>query len=1129
MKRATGFLVLFFFVLSMILAGCAANEPTALQSGPTAVQSGAATAAAQAVAFNKAEVDLSVSSERLVFGESDNPNREYVRPGRKLSLQAKVEKREEDATAGGRVEFTIEGDVVDSVPFYMDEGEDSVIVKTNTILPVGPYLSLSEGEQTPLHFEARVLPDNLSEDINEANNTESMDKNVQGADFSGNDIIAATKIVSLKTDGDLGENIAQPGDSIAIRTEYRSVEGGGQTRLLLYVDGQMVMNNHSSLSKSSSNNNTFIYYVPWNASGSLTIRAQMEDGTNTTIEIPIAEFDFEIRSQGISWEYGSSTAAGKRLSIICRISKNSDISFRHAQALRVMFFVNGVASEPIDVWSELTQPPHMTEVYYAYTIPENCTWPLQVTAVVDPGGLYGEITTINNMASMVIPQTPEGGDAPDLSVSAENIWACPGEIVPGTEIQLFAAVYNASSEQVLSERVKFFIDGVQIDPSNELHSNVIGGGQYRIFQKKWRVPDDLSADPVFAVEVAPGSNGQDAEPSDNYAETTLEIARPDLSIENLSVMGTKGGDLYSMCPALACFTLRNAGAAPVSGAEIALALEGTLSETITVDIHAFGTTEVQIPFTLPQVADESPPAAEITALSGKVYPVLPTVTVHLTVTVDPDNEMAENSEDNNAAGEDLTVGAPPSQGVVYVHTEYIYGADIEGASVSITAGGKTASADTNSFGNCTFQNVPFGAYEVSAVRSGYNPVQSQEETLYEGNGYDYATIVMDDYSFVTGRVTGGGSGLEDVSIVLDGTALYTRTDVSGNYTLKVPAGPLLLKVRKLGYGMQDISMTMAKGETITRDIPMNPTNLANVYGKVSGTQGEPLAGMNVEAVGADGSVIISTTTDADGNYSMDVPTSAPEVWDIKIRASGQGLSATISTYLYQGLQTACYISFEPVDDSGAAGETLSSIRCRVTPWANCQKFPGIGSADDFEADAVYGMFGLDAFVMANDSVITDFDLTIEPDFWLQGGVESTFSPLDVFDLGPITGAALDVVGMVIPLEVPLAVTFHSEARTKVWIKKIVVESDGVEVGEAVYPDTVNQYGYAPNAAVNWNDCRIKIYLKVMPEHDVTNPLAGYHYDRVLVIWDPKEKSTEIQYYTARWDSNLGREVYTDQG
>jgi len=603
MKRASVFIVLVILILSIVLAGCDADETAAQQSGAAATQDGAAETlgAAQTPFFDKAEVDFSIASDRFVFGESENPNREYVRPGRKLSLQAKVAKREEDAAAGGKVEFTIDGDVVDIVPFYMDAGDDDMIVKTNTILPVGPYISLTEGGQAPLHFEARVLPDDLSEDISDANNVKTLDKYVKGVDFTGNDIIAGTRIVSLKTIGDLGENITQPGESITIRTEYRSTAGGGQTRLLLFVDGQMVMNKHSYLSKSSSNLNTFVYYIPWNASGSMTIRAQMEDGSNTTIEIPIAQYDFELRSQGISWEYASSTAAGNRLSIKSRLSKNTAISFGNAQALRVMFIVNGVASEPVDVESQLTQAPNMTEVYYGYTIPENCSWPLQVTVVVDPGGLYEEITTTNNVASTVIPQSPEGETATDLSVSAENIWACPGEIVPEQKVQLFAAVYNASSAQVLTERVKFFIDGVQINLNGELHHNTIGGGQYRIFQVEWRVPENLSADPVFSVEVVPGGSNQDADMSNNHAETTLAIARPDLSIEALSVMSTDGGGLFSARPAIAFFTLRNAGAAPVTGAQIALALNGNVSETITVDIHAYGTAEVQIPFTLPQV------------------------------------------------------------------------------------------------------------------------------------------------------------------------------------------------------------------------------------------------------------------------------------------------------------------------------------------------------------------------------------------------------------------------------------------------------------------------------------------------------------------------------------------------
>ncbi len=77
--------------------------------------------------------------------------------------------------------------------------------------------------------------------------------------------------------------------------------------------------------------------------------------------------------------------------------------------------------------------------------------------------------------------------------------------------------------------------------------------------------------------------------------------------------------------------------------------------------------------------------------------------------------------------------------------------------------------------------------------------------------------------------------------------------------------------------------------------------------------------------------------------------------------------------------------------------------------------------------------------------------------------------------------------------------------TKVWVKKISVISDGKEVGDPVYPDAIGDYAYAPNVQVNWDNCLIKYYLKVEPEHEVTNPAAGYGYDRVLVVWNPKTK------------------------
>jgi hypothetical protein len=76
---------------------------------------------------------------------------------------------------------------------------------------------------------------------------------------------------------------------------------------------------------------------------------------------------------------------------------------------------------------------------------------------------------------------------------------------------------------------------------------------------------------------------------------------------------------------------------------------------------------------------------------------------------------------------------------------------------------------------------------------------------------------------------------------------------------------------------------------------------------------------------------------------------------------------------------------------------------------------------------------------------------------------------------------------------------------------------------------VGDHAYAPNLDVNWNNCRIKYYLKVGPDNNVANPAAGYGMDRVLIEWNPKTKKfTKIGHYVVvGWDEAHAREIYMD--
>lgn len=57
------------------------------------------------------------------------------------------------------------------------------------------------------------------------------------------------------------------------------------------------------------------------------------------------------------------------------------------------------------------------------------------------------------------------------------------------------------------------------------------------------------------------------------------------------------------------------------------------------------------------------------------------------------------------------------------------------------SGNETQMAMTDEYGDCTFLNVPFGAYALTANKSGYREGRSFDEFLYSGNLSDGARFI----------------------------------------------------------------------------------------------------------------------------------------------------------------------------------------------------------------------------------------------------------------------------------------------------------------------------------------------------------------------------------------------------
>lgn len=1129
MKRF--YLLILCFILIILAIGC--TEETHEESPAASIEFQTDTMqddqpdVIQTVSIPKTPVDFSLPSSYLICGESNHTRMGYVRPGQEVTLSARVCKSASSA-AGGWTEFAIDGESVDRVPFFMDASDDYVTVKTSYILPFNKYLYLDEGEQVPLHFEARVLADNISIDENEADNVASLDTFAQGVDLEANDPTADAVIVSLKTISHAMENIAVPGDGLKIHIELLG-GNGKDTRVRVYVNDQMVSNKDCYLHQSNSavTLNGVPYYVPWRASGTLKIRVEMENGRQAKLEIPVATYDYAIRDEDIFWEQPTNIIAGNRVSIKCRIEKDSDIPFAQAtDCTRVIFVVNGIPSEPVEVEGDSRLRPYMSEVYYGYIIPEDCTWPLDIKAVIDPGGLFEEKNEDNNVAITTIPISAEGIDGADLSVSEENMWYYPSVFEPGEEVQLFAAVHNGSSLPASGMTVKFFVDGVQIDPGNALFRGTIGGGQHLVFHEEWTVPDTLTTEPVFTVEIVPGNNQTGEDLTDNSASTELQITRPDISVGDVYVVGLNSGDrLYSNGEAQAFATIYNAGAVSVSSVGLEFYINGTSVGSSSVDLPPFGSREVSVSFTLPDVGDEIPVSDNITGFTGHTELVVGMGSAQLAVTGDPQDTVTESDEENNSAAPvTLEIQTTPSQGLVYVHTREITGASLAGVSVQIASNGKTASALTDSNGECTFQSVPYGPYELSATKSGFNNAYSYDEVLYEYDWCEYTSLYMDDYSYISGRVaTGSGSGLADVAVTIVGTNLKARTNSDGEYSIKAPAGSYNVKYVKAGYGRQQQAVTLQTAQTVTKNIAMFPALCAYVYGYVYDENEEPLPGMRVAVLNDSGGVLGSSTTNSEGYYEFDVGMTADEQ-NIKLTTNGQGRYQEYSTTFHRGAEEHCDFSFRPVATNSATQFSgLSSADYRVAPWVQYHK-----PSDDMEVEVIYGLFGLETFVMVEDSVITHLDLDITPDYWYTADVKGDWSPLDVIAVGEVMEFAASVAGFILPLDLTIEANVFSSNKTKVWIKKIVILSDGQEVCDPLYPDTTGDYAFSPDVAMNWDDCLIKYYIKVEPNGNGLNPLPGKHYDWILIKWNPKTKEISIGNYIFVGRDQNYNEIYIDQ-
>ncbi|HOP12123.1 MAG TPA: carboxypeptidase regulatory-like domain-containing protein [Oscillospiraceae bacterium] len=1115
LKTAAFLFSILFLFSQFAVSGCDLSEgagDTETDIGTTVGESG------QFSGLGQSDVDFYLSTGDLQCLTSGGSSK--LLPGGIIKVQAKVHKSTSTA-ASGFVVFSIGGIQLDKVPFFMDASDNYITVKANCNMPFEAYETVEKGNTVSDEFKAEVIAGEISNEINESDNTAVKSVTITGADITANEYPGQAVILSVYADSDLEGRALVPGETITLHASV-SGQAGSYLRAYFYAGGIKIGDKQCYLTKP---NGTailnFQYCVPQSATDEIDFHVSLETGGSGSLTLAVTPCDYFVKTQGISWEYRSNAVY-----LTCDVFKNSPVSFGDtSDELRYVFVINGVAYEPIKAGS--VSAPYMAEVNCLYRLPNDVTWPLEVHVVADAGGLFSEYQEDNNIATVLIPESSGGTEITDLSV--ESVWSLPSVLVPGETIQLFAAVKNNSAQAASGFSEDFSVNGTALDPNNALYSGSIDGGQYKIFQDTWTVPDDFSGDLEFLFSITPGSSQSDDDLSDNTAGQTLTLAEADLTVGAISI-SNEGETLYAGSAIELSAIIVNSGALPVSNAEIRFLIDDVIYATRTVDIPSYGSVSLNVPYVIPVVEDETVTEAAMTGITGEGIPS-GMGGLDYSVTVDASNLIAESDETNNTAGpKRLNVVAGTNRGVVVVRVRNLGYDPISNAEVTLAAGEQTTNAITDAYGYCTFVDVPFGSYTASAGRTGYN-VQTYEDELYEGNGSDLASIYLDNFSYISGTVTSAsGSALSGVKVTVKDTNYKAYTDENGVYTFKISAGNHEIEYRFAGYApvYKKIDLSLAENKTV--NIAMNTTDLTYLSGYVFGDGYAAISLMKIEAFTTDGQVLATAYSDAEGFFATYFPISAQHVENIRVRVSGQGLYKEQGLDFYRGLETEWNFSFMTESAETGMGDVLSSADIKVVAWAECASVPSTMFTQGYEVRSIYGPFGFKTFVTATDSCINHLSVETTPDYWNYNSVSGTWSPTDLISTNnELLDLGINVVSMIFPTDVPISMGFHSSNKTMVYIKKIVILSDGIEVCDPVYPNLPGSYAFAPDVQVNWDNCLIKYYLRVVPDDGVSNPASGYHYDCVLILFNPKTKELTIRnYIVVGKDPNTNDELYMDE-
>jgi hypothetical protein len=511
--------------------------------------------------------------------------------------------------------------------------------------------------------------------------------------------------------------------------------------------------------------------------------------------------------------------------------------------------------------------------------------------------------------------------------------------------------------------------------------------------------------------------------------------------------------------------------------------------------------------------------------------------------VDPQNALAETSEDNNQLWVPILVQKLPTKTGLFLIVEdetntarggvservNVGKASIQGGSYlktdiqvqdDITVLGKDIPV-TNDLVNYTIAWQATGyAIPTPAVlgvrRNGSNPYQ------IDYSPSNTAVLKTNRWGSLSGTITNGGGA--SVRVVGQGLNIETFADGSGSFSPatepklgKLIPGEYQIRISKAGYARQIASITIAPLGIHTHNVSLETTTDAYLHGNVVNEFGNPIANAQVDACGT------TTQTDAQG------------IFDLTVSASCKNLSITRSGYaalsqllsLTAGLETLLTdveMTFDPPvtlfsQEGRVASRVIDQSTGGLLPepppdasWAEKQIYDQFKSKfwPEYRIYLAYGAYAYNAAAAysgpSNDRRMQFIQVSFEP----QTFEVHAFLPTVDFLGAPITLPIVSDSGIrsaILVIEARLV-----NVKTGQVLQTVKTPIEG-SASEWIFSQGILTYDFSGTAISDWDNTEVWLYYKVGKNESgqFSSPPQLYQHDRQIMKFDLSSGEISLNY------------------